>query len=421
MGAKPGTDISNIIEDANNYLRTTGGEIYIPSGTYYLQDAEILSNVKYKGAGWKSTVLALPAGATKDMFIVKEQDVVIEMSGFEDLHLKGLGKSGPNGINMSKASYWHFGHVKKCRIENFNIGLRGSARDRRPYMSFCQFWLNEVGYYAAGDHPQILSCDFRQNTIGLSGDKMYDMQVCNTTFAYNTNGVLPDPAIALSYIRQTLFTSCQFFSNTIGGATVGGRVTFSNCLMAAANGIDLDTSFGVKFIEPHSAWLGGIVNQEIPQAWFGDAVFLINTGSDICIKDVEFVSRHFIKTSASKTHQRHIFSGNNGFCRGKFLSILSDVNGNQGLSITGNSIQVSPVDTLLTTGDGIIEIDKAHPSIGNIIKDNVIQSLTANFPANSIKADMRQSICKNNITRNVAAIVATVTNAGTVNTENLVS
>lgn len=421
MGATDGSNITNIIEDCNNYLRTIGGEIYFPSGTYYLENAEILSNVRYVGAGWKNSILRLPAGATNPMFAVKTQDLVVEMSGFEHLTLQGIGTSGPKGIDFSKASYWHFGAISHCRIKEFSTGMYGSARDRRPYISFSQFWDNDVGYFTNGDHTQFHSCDFRGNRIGLSGNLMYDMQINNVTFAYNQHGVLPDNGAGGGSIQQTIFTNCQFFANTLGGATVHARVTFSNCLLAAATGTNLTTSFGVKFLGFHSAWIGGIVNQEVTTAWFGDAVFLLYGESDNCIKDVEFVCRDFIKTNPLARQQRHIISGNNGFCRGRFALCESDVNGNQGLVITNNTIKVVTSDTTLIAGQGIIEIDTMHPNVGSIIMGNVIQSQEASMPADAIRADLRGSICKNNIVRNVSTIVATATSASTINTENIVS
>lgn len=221
-GATGGEDDTNAFLNAIDDASIRGGIIYVPPGTWKAKNIPVLSNVRFIGAGWDSSIIKLVDGSTDPLFKYGESSAC-NMAGWEHLTLEGLGTTGPDCIDMSLATIWQLSNNKGLRITNFKKGVYGSQNDRRPFFSGCQFWNNDVGYYVIRNHPHFSLCDIRDNNYGISGLNLYDMQIDQTIIIRNNYGIVPDAGGSFS---QSLVTNTSIFGNYILGAKAGSRVVF---------------------------------------------------------------------------------------------------------------------------------------------------------------------------------------------------
>ena len=425
FGATGGADDSAAVQRAAEKASVKGGVVYIPAGQWYFDNISVFDNVDYVGAGWRSTTVSPVAGSTNAIFKYKGSGE-LQGGSFSKMYLYGNGTDQGHGIDLSTATKWEFSPGNTgLKIENCNIGVYGSTNNRRPYFSECYFWNNNIGLYSSGNHIQVESSDFRGNTIGLSGDSMYDMQVDNCSFVRNTHGVLPDDFAGGGSINQTTFTGCMFFGNYQGAAVVDARVRFTNChLIYTSEGSTAADCFGVYFDGSDCGWEGGIVRAETGDG-FGDYAFIIDSAENCIIQGVTFNIARFARTEPTRSTYRRIKIDNNvgNVTHGRFAYLQVGANGFQGCSVSGNHIGITGVQAdyvgELTTGDGFIENDLSHPDIGNRFCDNIFHTLNDGILAYAIDVDARGCVVTGNICRKTAGFNLASTDVDTINENNI--
>lgn len=425
FGATGGPDDSVAVQRAAEKASVKGGVVYIPAGQWRFDDIPVFDNVDYVGAGWRATKISPVFGSSNSIFRYMDSGE-LQGGSFSNMYLYGNGTDQGHGIDLSSGSKWEFSPGNRgLRIENCNIGLYGTANNRRPYISESYMWNNNIGIYSSGNHIQLDSIDFRGNSIGLSGDAMYDMQVDNCSFVRNTHGVLPDDFSGGGSIQQTTFTGCMFFGNYQGAAVVDARVRFTNCHLIYTSEASTESDcFGVYFDGSDCGWEGGIVRAETGDG-FGDYAFIIDSAENCIIQGVTFNIARFARTEPARSTYRRIKIDNNAgnVTHGRFAFLQVGVNGFQGCSVSGNLIGITgeQADYVsdLTTGDGFLEVDVSHPFIGNMFCNNVFHTLNNGILAYAYDLDANGCIVTGNICRKTAGFNLSSTDADTVNENNI--
>lgn len=408
-GADDSAAISKCIEDCRS---KGGGIVYFPAGEWSAQEIPVYSNVQFRGAGWNNTKIKLKNSANYPLFYYGGSGS-LEMAGWTDMMLEGLGRTAQDGINLGNATSWQFSDNRGVRIYNFKEGVRGSQNDRRPFWTSCQFWNNDMGYYVINNHPHFNFCDVRDNNYGITGMVLYDMQINGTIIIRNNYGLVAQNG---GSINQCLITNTSLFGNYIAGAKVNQRVHFGDCYLIA--GVNQQPGcYGVWFESNDSEWIGGLVRGE-GVSGFNDCAFVIRGSENVMIKGVQFDIDNFVRTVDTQSYYRRLsITDNVGTTRGYFSKLaIQNANGVQMSSISNNQIDIT-TPTLLADTDGVIDLPLGSTVSGNNINGNMIQCLDAGYLPYAIKADARSSIVTHNNIRRTSGISLT-TDANTIYKDN---
>jgi hypothetical protein len=256
------SDSSAAIQSALSYATANNQALYLPSGTYLVNTAIVLTQPAFPvvifGAG-KTTVIKTTA-TVNGVITVQGTDPDVDVSRFfQGVFISNLRLNGPERYGGSRAGtgIYTYGcqgvHLDQVFVYGFDNGVRLRNTDLAN-VTRCQFQVNNVGLttttntgYALGGQANsflILGCWINNNgTYGIEyvgGNKLTidannfssngtSINVCNTTEA---GAVTQSPTITNNYFESDSLNCIQLGGGA--GVTKGGIVT-GNSFLAATN------------------------------------------------------------------------------------------------------------------------------------------------------------------------------------------
>ena len=256
------SDSSAAIQSALSYATANNQALYLPSGTYLVNTAIVLTQPAFPvvifGAG-KTTVIKTTA-TVNGVITVQGTDPDVDVSRFfQGVFISNLRLNGPERYGGSRAGtgIYTYGcqgvHLDQVFVYGFDNGVRLRNTDLAN-VTRCQFQVNNVGLttttntgYALGGQANsflILGCWINNNgTYGIEyvgGNKLTidannfssngtSINVCNTTEA---GAVTQSPTITNNYFESDSLNCIQLGGGA--GVTKGGIVT-GNSFLATTN------------------------------------------------------------------------------------------------------------------------------------------------------------------------------------------
>lgn len=225
---------------------TGAAQVLIPAGTWKVQGAPLREGLHYvgEGSGPTGTKLILPSPAAGTPMLVSTQSESIWSGGVHDIWMLGDGgdrgagaTAGADGINLFSVHQTMGFYIVNCRIESFDIGIRGAQHgdvndvgdDRWLVVQNSLIWKNKIGLYG-NEHPQIFASDFRQNDVALTG-RLFDFNlVGKNKFIRNRVGICPDTLHGRGGVGSTFINGAIFFRNSTA-MILGSNTMVTGCLI----------------------------------------------------------------------------------------------------------------------------------------------------------------------------------------------
>jgi hypothetical protein len=148
-GATPNNSLDddyNAIQNAINAAAVTGGEVYLPSGTYDIWNRPmgliVKSNITIRGSGWKSTTIMVRGSVeTYSAFSTSNPMGYADVTHLtiEDLGIVGFDKSKPNVGGAIQLLGGEFIHLRRLYIEGFQYGVNLRGGIRNTHIDLCHF------------------------------------------------------------------------------------------------------------------------------------------------------------------------------------------------------------------------------------------------------------------------------------------
>lgn len=469
LGDPTGTDDTAAIEAAIQQAKMAGGgTVRIPAGVWYAENLSVENGITITGDGWYSTRLILKTDATLPLFKYKSSSI-LQMFNMEKLSIEGIGKSGPDGVDVSQATAWIKSGFTDMVVKGFRRGVSGSQDDRKPIFTRVNYSECESGHYVKYNHPFWVSCDFRLNTVGIDGELLYDSQMTNCVFAYNDYGV----DIRSGDLNQTNIANTIFFTNKFADLTVNARVNISNCLFASGTGRDA-TACGIDIVGEGDILINSCLFKNETDT-YGDCCIRVKSAAspdrkNIQINNCEAINqpRFFraecpsladfsvsggtirdvttvfefsnstrilnasigIDTASGVSDflivnqtvvQGFMVKNNNVRLSGRLAHFKSaNLNDLQSVQVTGNSVNQAG-DSPLTATQGVIEFSSGTSGAGFNVSQNTYRKDAAGVMNGFFirMADASNSIVKDNIIRRSSGISLVTTNANTKNVDNI--
>lgn len=220
------TNDTAALQAAIDSLPDAGGAVIVPPKTMIVQGVVLPEHVWILAYG---ATFKAPSSPSASMF------TTAVAAGFNGGGIIGAELDGRDatqkGIDFSNITEVDTFLVDGCYLHHFSTAWQGSnTGDRRPSIRNSRIWYNTIGVESQ-EHVDLVSCDIRLNTTGLTG-RLNDFTAVNCRFNYNTSGVKP---LSGQYISGSLFVGCSFFKNTAVGLEITSNNTVSGCQFVGNN------------------------------------------------------------------------------------------------------------------------------------------------------------------------------------------
>lgn len=214
-----------------------GGIVHLPEGDWNVQGLPLRADLYYRGMGRGRSKLGFPAAPSTAMFKTTGTTSVTA-GGISHATLTGDGGSKgvgatQRGLDFSSLDLLDVFELHHAKVSGFSYGVHGSenggaGNDRWLHLLDVLVYDNLVGL-KGNEHPILVSVDFRNNDVGLTG-RLNDLMTLGCKFTYNRIGF--EPEAVRGQIRNSGFFDTTFYGNTEKAGILG-----ANCVV---NGFSLD-------------------------------------------------------------------------------------------------------------------------------------------------------------------------------------